>query len=99
MFVRDFFLGFVKIHILHHASQKPIFGLGMIEELAKHGYQISPGTIYPTLRSLEKAGFLQQEDRLVNGKIRKYYQITPLGQEALEEAKGKIKELVNEVLA
>ncbi len=99
MFFRDFFLGFVKVHILHHASQKPIFGLGMIEELAKHGYQISPGTIYPTLRSLETAGFLQQENRLVNGKIRKYYRITPLGQEALAEAKDKIKELVTEVLA
>lgn len=40
---RDFFLGFIKVHILHHAAEEPIYGLGMIEELGRHGYEISPG--------------------------------------------------------
>lgn len=98
IFARDFSLGFIKVHILYHASKEPVFGLGLIEELASHGYEVSPGTIYPTLRSLETEGFLVMDKRLVGGKIRKYYQITPLGREALEEAKKRIRELVQEVL-
>ncbi|MBO8127494.1 MAG: helix-turn-helix transcriptional regulator [Firmicutes bacterium] len=95
---RSFFVGFVKIHILHHASQEPIYGLGIIEELARHGYQLSPGTVYPTLHSLEKEGYLEQKNEVVGGRVRKYYTITDKGQKALEEAKTKLRELVDEVL-
>lgn len=96
--IRDFFLGFIKIHILHHASKEPIYGAFMIEELAHHGYEISPGTIYPALHSMEKSGYLHKEERLVHGKIRKYYVITDQGRVALKEACEKMKELVREVL-
>lgn len=95
---RDFFLGFVKVHILHHAVQAPIYGLAMIEELQRHGYDISPGTLYPILHSLEEKGLLRREDRLVNGKVRKYYTVTEEGIRTLEEVKEKIRELVAEVL-
>ncbi len=96
--LRDFFLGFVKIHILHHASREPVYGVQLIAELARHGYDLSPGTLYPTLHDLEKSGYLAREDRLVGGKIRKYYRTTPHGEEALAEARVKIAELVAEVL-
>lgn len=96
--LRDFFLGFIKIHILHHAEQEPVYGSYLIEELANHGYQISPGTMYPTLHQMESKGYLKMEQRLVGGKVRKYYLITPKGREALEEARIKIRELVQEVL-
>src|SRR2546428_12177882 len=82
--LRDFFLGFVKIHILHHAAQEPVFGLALIRELSRHGYQLSPGTLYPVLHGLERAGYLQCEARVVQGKIRKYYRTTPHGAQALE---------------
>lgn len=95
---RDFFLGFVKVHILHHAAQEPIYGLAMIEELKRHGYEISPGTLYPILHNLEEKGLLQREDCLVNGKVRKYYTATEEGARALDEVKDKIQELVDEVL-
>ena len=52
--LRDLFLGFVKVHILHHAAREPVYGLWLIEELAHHGYELSPGTLYPTLHSLER---------------------------------------------
>jgi DNA-binding PadR family transcriptional regulator len=55
---RDFFLGFVRIHILHHAAEEPIYGLAMIEELGRHGYEVSPGTIYPILHGMERGGWL-----------------------------------------
>jgi DNA-binding PadR family transcriptional regulator len=94
---RDLLLGFVRIHILYHAGQEPIFGVGITAELERHGYRLSPGTLYPLLHNLEAAGFLAREDRIVGGKIRKYYAITPLGRRALDEARAKVVDLVDEV--
>lgn len=96
--LRDFFLGFIKIHILHHAAQEPVYGLALIEELARHGYDLSPGTLYPILHSLESAGHLARQDRVVGGKIRKYYVATEEGRRALADAREKMGELVDEVL-
>ncbi len=95
--IRKLFLGFISVHILHHAKEEPFFGLWMIEELEHHGYNMSPGTLYPLLHSMEKDGLLNSEERNVNGKIRKYYKITPLGDEVLNQLKSKIKELSKEV--
>jgi DNA-binding PadR family transcriptional regulator len=96
--LRDFFTGFIRVHILHHAAREPIYGLAMMEELKRHGYEISPGTLYPILHQLEKAGYLAREDRLVNGRIRKYYTATDRGRQVLVEARRKIAELVTEVV-
>ncbi|MCC7549899.1 MAG: PadR family transcriptional regulator [Methanobacterium sp.] len=96
---RKFFLGFIRIHILYHASQKEIYGVQMIGELKKHGYKVSPGTMYPILHSLEEEGFLKSRKENVRGKIRKYYQITSKGQKILQESRQKIKKLLNEVMA
>ncbi|MBA7593541.1 Transcriptional regulator [subsurface metagenome] len=96
--LKDFFLGFVKIHILYHASKEPIYGVEILEELGRHGYRLSPGTLYPTLHRLTKEGYLSQQRKLVGGKVRKYYAITEQGLAALDEARGKITELVDEVL-
>jgi DNA-binding PadR family transcriptional regulator len=98
MIDREFFLGFIKIHILYHASKEPIFGVGIVEELGRHGYYLSPGTLYPTLHRLAKEGYLKHDSKLVGGKVRKYYTITDSGLEVLKEARSKIKELVEEVL-
>jgi DNA-binding PadR family transcriptional regulator len=95
---RDFFLGFIKVHILHHAAEEPVYGLAMIEELQRHGYVLSPGTLYPLLHGLKAAGYLTREDRNVEGKVRKYYFITDSGRAALIEARAMIRELVDEVL-
>jgi PadR family transcriptional regulator, regulatory protein PadR len=96
--LRDFFLGFIKIHVLHHAAHEPIYGVAMIAELARHGYDLSPGTLYPLLHSLEEQGYLLRTERVVEGRVRKYYTITDEGGAALHEAKEKIAELVHEVL-
>ncbi|MBM3130077.1 MAG: PadR family transcriptional regulator [Chloroflexi bacterium] len=96
--LKDFFAGFIKLHIVYHASHAPVFGLELMRELARHGYQLSPGTLYPTLSKLERDGYLRCEEKLVNGKIRKYYTATSLGKKALKEARAKIGELVAEVL-
>ena len=97
--VRDIFLAFMRIHVLHHAAEGPIYGVEMIEELARHGYQIGPGTMYPTLHALREKGYLDEERRVVGGKVRKYYHITETGRQALALVRPKVRELVGEVLA
>lgn len=95
---RDIFLAFVRVHILHHAAQAPVFGLEMIEELKRHGYTLSPGTLYPIFHALDKGGYLTSTSKVVAGKTRKYYQATGRGKKLLAELRDKIKELVSEVL-
>ena len=97
--VRDIFLAFVRVHVLHHAAEGPIYGVEMIQELARHGYQIGPGTMYPTLHALREKGYLAEERRVVGGKVRKYYHITETGRQALALVRPKVRELVGEVLA
>jgi len=96
--IRDLELAFIKIHILYHAAKEEVFGIGLTEELAHHGYKVSPGTLYPTLAKLEKAGFLTCEARTVNHKQRKYCRITPEGRSLLNMMKDKIMELYREVI-
>ena len=98
MLNRKFFLGFIRIHILYRASKKEIYGVQMIDELKKLGYQVSPGTIYPILHSLEKEGFLKSRKKNVRGKIRKYYKITVNGEKLLQDSRKKIKKLIKEVI-
>jgi PadR family transcriptional regulator len=95
---RGFFLGFIKIHILHHAAEEAVYGLALISELRRHGYELSPGKMYPVLHELEEARYLRRVDRVVNGKVRKYYTITRQGMAALADARKKIQELVGELL-
>ncbi len=98
MLDREFFLGFIKIHILYHASKEPIFGAEIAEELTRHGYSISPGTLYPTLHRLEKEGYLESNSKVISGRVRKYYQATIEGKRVLEQSREKIRELVTEVI-
>lgn len=94
---RNFFLGFIRLHILFHASQEAVFGLDLIRELSRHGYSLSPGTLYPILHGLERDGFLQAEKQVVHGKVRKYYVATEAGKVILTESLLKVRELMNEV--
>ncbi len=95
--VRDFLLGFIKLHILYHAKQEPVFGQEFKNELKRHGYDISFGTLYPIFHKLQRNGYLKVEQKNVRGKIRKYYSITRKGTNALERSKAKAKELFDEL--
>ena len=94
---RKLFLGFIYIHILHHASEDKIYGAWMIKELEEHGYNMSPGTLYPIFHTLENDNLLKSATKTVNGKNRKYYSITPKGEKFLKESREKLKELTNEI--
>lgn len=98
MRANEFLSSFIKIHILHHAKIEEIYGSWMIQELREHGYEISPGAIYPIFKSLEKKGLLKSREEREGKVRRKLYKITPMGSRELKEAKLKLKELMGEVL-
>src|SRR5437879_13611017 len=90
---RDLYSGLIRLHVLHHAVQGPIFGLGMIEELARHGYRISAGSLYPLLQGLERKGYLRSTE-VRNGKsLRRVYRATASGRNALAASTDKVREL------
>jgi PadR family transcriptional regulator, regulatory protein PadR len=95
--LRKLFLGFIQIHILHHAGEHPVYGTWMINELKSHGYEMSAGTLYPLLHNMESDGLLVKEDKVVGGKIRKYYSLTLKGSKVLEGAKKRAYELFKEI--
>ena len=96
--LRQFFLGFVRVHILYHATVEPVCGVDLAEELGSHGYRLSPGTLYPILHNLQTEGYLRCIPQLRRGRRRKCYTITPAGRWALRRARKQIKELLEEVM-
>jgi DNA-binding PadR family transcriptional regulator len=94
---RDLYSGLIRLHILHHAEREPIFGLGMMEELARHGYRLSAGTLYPILHGLEAKGYLRATEYRNGRHSRRMYRLTPAGRRALTAAKAKVRELFGEL--
>jgi len=95
---RELYSGLIRLHILHHAANDVVFGLGMSEELARHGYRISAGTLYPILHGLQKKGYLQSTERRIGRTVRREYRITASGKKALKAAKEKVRELFGELI-
>jgi DNA-binding PadR family transcriptional regulator len=96
--VREFLRGAVRLHILHHAARGDVHGAWMSEELAHHGYRISPGSLYPTLHKMEAEGLLSSRSEVVEGRSRRSYSITESGRRVLHEAMLQLRELATEVL-
>jgi DNA-binding PadR family transcriptional regulator len=94
---RELYGGLIRLHVLHHASEEPLYGHWMIEELRRHGYGIGPGTMYPLLHGLERKGYLLAKRDRVGSRYRKVYRITPSGRRALTVARRKVQELFGEM--
>ncbi|HYI93169.1 MAG TPA: PadR family transcriptional regulator [Bryobacteraceae bacterium] len=90
--------GLIRLHILHHAAKEPIYGLWMVEELQRHGYKLSTGTLYPILHGMETKGYLQSHIERDGKTSRRIYQSTTLGKRALKSALGKVRELFRELV-
>ncbi len=95
---RALFRGFIQVHILHHAREHPVYGSWLIDELARHGYTLSPGTLYPILHRMEEDGLLSSTHQVIDGKRRRYYTITSAGEQALKEARRQAIELAKEIV-
>lgn len=96
--MREFQRGAVRLHILHHAAEEDVHGAWLTKELASHGYEISPGTLYPTLHRLEADGLLVSRQEVVEGRARRVYRATEAGRAALAEDRRALAELAREVL-
>lgn len=96
--MREFMRGAVRLHILHHAAEQEIHGAWMTQELAHHGYTISPGTLYPALHRLEADGLLTSRQHLVDGRTRRLYRATDAGRTALAQDRAALAELATELL-
>jgi len=94
---KELYSGMIRLHILYHASRGPIFGFWIIEELGRHGYKLSPGTLYPILHALERKGYLRSSEKREGRQLRRLYKATPAGRKALAAAKIKVRELVGEL--
>ena len=95
---QELYIGLVRLHVLHHAAEEPIFGLGIIRELGRHGYRLGPGTVYPLLHGMERRGWLRTAAQLVEGRRRKTYAATAAGRRALKLARERVRELYEEML-
>jgi PadR family transcriptional regulator PadR len=93
-----FWQGVVRLVILHQASVGPVYGGRLSKYLREQGYPISPGSLYPLLHLLEKEGLLVSRLKVYRGRARKYYEITPSGQNCLDEVRQEVANLVREVI-
>ena len=94
---RYLYAGLIRLHVLHHAVKEPIYGLAMIEELGRHGYKLSAGTMYPILHGLEERGYLASGEERAGSTMRRVYRATPAGTQALIAARLKVIELFGEL--
>ena len=72
--------------ILKLISEKDMYGYEMIDTLAKRSdnvFELKVGTLYPLLHGMVQSGYLKCYSQEANGKLRKYYQITPSGKKYL----------------
>jgi DNA-binding PadR family transcriptional regulator len=90
--------GLIRIHLLYHACEGPIFGFGMIEELRRHGYNLSAGTLYPMLHRLERTGLLKSAEIELDGRRRRIYRATAAGRKTMERTRDRVKILFREIL-
>lgn len=96
---REFLLAFWKLHILHHAQKEPVVGHWMIRELRRHGYEISPGTLYPLLARMRERGWLHCDaDPGAGSRARKEYALTREGRSVLALLRRQVEELHREVV-
>ena len=74
-----------------------MYGLWLIEELGRHGYKLSSGTLYPMLHSMEEKGYLRSVEERSGKLARRVYRATALGEKVLDSAKRKVSELFTEL--
>ena len=95
---QEWLSGFIRLHILHHAAKEPLVGHWMIEELRRHGYRLSPGTLYPMLKGMERNGYLRSVEKRSGRRFWREYRATADGRRALKSAKAKLRELFHELI-
>ena len=86
--------GLLDVCVLAAIKQEDSYGYQIIKDMKPY-VEISESTLYPILRRLEAAKLLTVRSAEHNGRLRKYYHITPLGLERIEDFKEDWKELLS----
>jgi DNA-binding PadR family transcriptional regulator len=81
-FLLDLRKGTVVLVLLAQLRQEQ-YGYALQKSLTKQGMELEQGVIYPLLRRLEKQGLLQSQWRVEKSRPRKYYSISPVGEQLL----------------
>jgi DNA-binding PadR family transcriptional regulator len=97
--MQSFWQGIVRLVILHQAARRPVYGGELSRQMRRHGYDISPGSLYPILHAMERAGFLASSIKIFKGRARKYYKLTPSGLICLKEVLQSLPPFIKEILA
>lgn len=88
--------GILEFCILHIISRGEVYASDMLEELTSAKIMVVEGTLYPLLTRLRKAGLVEYKWVESNsGPPRKYYTITSLGQDFVNNLDNTWQELVN----
>ncbi|WP_297465822.1 PadR family transcriptional regulator [Thermococcus sp.] len=90
---RPYFRGHLKLLILKILTEKPMHGYGLMSELEKT-YGIphpSPGTVYPILASLRRAGLIEAAGG--GGRDKRLYRATEKGIQYLREHEKELQEI------
>ena len=101
---KELLKGSTSMLVLSVLSKNDLYGYKIIRELeiqSENAFNMSEGTLYPILHALEKEKFLFSYWQEVDGRNRKYYQITEKGRKKLAESREEWKSFsisVNKVL-
>ena len=96
---RDFLRGFVKMYALWRTSKEDVYGVQILNEMKELGFNLSPGTLYPTLHALLEEKDVKLYEKVVNGKVLKLYRITPRGRKELDEVRERLKVLMRQIFS
>jgi PadR family transcriptional regulator len=80
--------GSTEILILSLLAKEPMYGYEISQQLKQRSggyFEMKEGLLYPALHRMQHNGWLASQWRIVDGRKRKYYLLTPLGQEVLGE--------------
>ncbi len=84
--------GLLDVCVLAAIKSKDSYGYQIVKDIKPY-VEISESTLYPILRRLENAELLSVYTVEYNGRLRKYYHITPLGLNRIEAFKEEWKEI------
>lgn len=97
MIDREFLRGFTKLYALWRGSKKDAYGMAILKEMREVGFDLSPGTLYPTLEKLQREGDITWRKRVIAGRARKTYTLTAKGRRELAEVKERLRSIVQRV--
>lgn len=86
--------GLLEVCVLAAIREEDSYGYQIIKDMKPY-VEVSESTLYPILRRLEGARMLEVRTAEHNGRLRKYYHITPLGLERLQTFREEWKEILS----